>query len=92
MRRERKDDTRSRRRPIGKPRAAFFVKRKKCKFCMEKINEISYLDHQLLRKFTTERGKIIPSRFSGCCARHQRKLTNAIKRARHMGLLPFLAV
>lgn len=69
----------------------FIFKKKKCKFCVDKKLVISYFNQQLLRKFTTERGKIIPSRFSGACAKHQRKLTKAIKRARNAGLLPFLA-
>ena len=69
----------------------FIFKKKKCKFCVEKKLTISHLNQQLLRKFVTERGKIIPSRFSGACAKHQRKLTKAIKRARNAGLLPFLA-
>jgi len=67
------------------------LRKKKCRFCTEKGLKISHTDYQLLRRFTTERGKIVPSRISGCCARHQRKLTNAVKRARNIGILPFLA-
>jgi len=76
-------------RPGGSRR--YILRKKKCKFCTDKSLKIHYLDHQLLRRFITERGKIIPSRFSGSCARHQRKLAKAIKRARNIGILPFLA-
>ena len=73
-----------------KSRPTIFRK-KKCRFCGDKSLKINHMDHQLLRRFTTERGKILPSRFSGSCAKHQRKLTKAIKRARNIGLTPFLA-
>ena len=67
-------------------------KRKKvCIFCAEKIENIDYKDVARLRKFISERGKILPRRISGCCAKHQRTLTIAIKRARHVALLPFSA-
>lgn len=56
---------------------------------MDKVSLIDYKDHRRLRTFVTERGKIIPRRISGSCARHQRQLTNAIKRARTMALLPY---
>lgn len=69
----------------------YILRKKKCKFCSDKNLDINYLDYQLLRRFTTERGKIIPSRFSGVCAKHQRKLSKNIKRARNIGLLPFVA-
>lgn len=65
-------------------------KRKKvCSFCVEDIKAIDYKDVHRLRKFITERGKILPRRISGNCAWHQRQLTVAIKRARNMALLPF---
>ncbi|MGB9792331.1 MAG: 30S ribosomal protein S18 [Thermacetogeniaceae bacterium] len=65
-------------------------KRKKvCSFCVEDIKTIDYKDVHRLRKFITERGKILPRRISGNCAWHQRQLTVAIKRARNMALLPF---
>lgn len=80
---------REKKRPLK--RRSFVLKKKKCRFCTDKNQKIDYLDHQFLRRFTTERGKITPSRFSGTCARHQRKLTSAIKKARNIGLLPFLA-
>ena len=71
-------------------RRTFVMRKKKCRFCTDKITTIDYLDHQLLGRFITDRGKIVPSRISGTCAKHQRKLAKAIKRARNIGLLPFL--
>ncbi|MFH1593398.1 MAG: 30S ribosomal protein S18 [Candidatus Omnitrophota bacterium] len=73
-----------------KPRT-YVLRKKKCRFCKDENLKIDYLEHQFLRRFTTERGKIVPSRISGNCAKHQRKLAVAIKRARNIGLLPFLA-
>jgi small subunit ribosomal protein S18 len=68
------------------------VRRKKtCWFDENKVEFIDYKDERLLRRFTNERGKIIPRRLSGTCAKHQRKLVEAIKRARQMDLLPFVA-
>jgi small subunit ribosomal protein S18 len=67
-----------------------FQKRKFCKFCAEKVAFIDYKDVKTLRNYLTERGKIIPSRMTGNCARHQRELTTAIKRARNIALLPFV--
>lgn len=65
-------------------------KRKKvCSFCMDRIDYIDYKDVYRLRKYITERGKILPRRISGNCAGHQRQLTVAIKRARNVALLPF---
>ncbi|HOB91486.1 MAG: 30S ribosomal protein S18 [Bacillota bacterium] len=66
-------------------------KRKVCSFCVDKIEYIDYKDTSRLRRYITERGKILPRRVSGNCARHQRGLTTAIKRARHMALLPYVA-
>lgn len=62
---------------------------KVCKFCENKDSDFNYKNEKKLRNYITERGKILPRRMSGTCAKHQRKLTNAIKRARYMGLLPF---
>jgi len=67
-------------------------RRKVCRFCADKSLTIDYKDPKLLRSFITERGKIVPRRISGNCARHQRELAVAIKRARHIAFLPFLAV
>ena len=70
----------------------FFYRRKRvCKFCVEKIEYIDYKDLKTLQQFIPERGKILPRRISGTCALHQRKLQNAIKRARIAALLPFSA-
>ena len=60
-----------------------------CKFCENKDFDFNYKNEKKLRNYTTERGKITPRRMSGNCAKHQRKLTIAIKRARYMGILPF---
>lgn len=67
----------------------FFRRRKVCKFCADKIDYVDYKDAKLLSGFVPERGKILPRRMFGTCAEHQRKLTVAIKRARHIALLPF---
>lgn len=64
-------------------------KKKVCSFCVEHIDQIDYKDAYKLRKYITERGKILPRRISGNCAWHQRQLTVAIKRARNIALLPF---
>ena len=72
------------RRPRGrKPR------RKVCSFCVDKIEFIDYKDVGRIRRFTNERGKILPRRMTGTCAKHQRQLSEAIKRARAVALLPF---
>lgn len=66
------------------------VKGKKiCRFCENNINYINYKDERILRRFTNERGKIIPRRITGNCARHQRKITNAIKRGRILAIIAF---
>jgi small subunit ribosomal protein S18 len=66
-------------------------RKKICRFCEAKIELIDYKDERRLQRFLTERGKIVPRRISGTCARHQRQLTTAMKRARHLALLPFTA-
>lgn len=60
-----------------------------CQFCAEKIKSVDYKQVDLLRRYITERGKIRPRRQTGACAKHQRMVSEAIKRARHMALLPF---
>ncbi len=65
-------------------------RRKVCVFCADKVAFIDYKDSAKLRKFISERGKILPRRISGTCAVHQRELNTAIKRARNMALLPFV--
>ncbi len=69
----------------------FFRRKKVCKFCVEKIDDINYKDVRLLGQFVAERGKIVPRRLTGVCTPHQRPLTSAIKRARNIALLPFAA-
>ncbi len=68
------------------------VRRKVCNFCVEKIEDVDYKNTTRLRKFISERGKILPRRMTGTCARHQRSLTVALKRARHIALLPFAEI
>ncbi len=75
-----KRDTRSKR---------FTPRRKVCTFCVNKVEDINYKDINMLRRHITDRGKIEPRRRSGTCARHQRALAAAIKRARHIALLPY---
>ena len=66
-------------------------RKKVCSFCVDKVETIDYKDVAKLRRFVTERGKILPRRISGNCAKHQRQVTAAIKRARNIALLPFTA-
>ena len=66
-------------------------RRKVCQFCVDKIEHIDYKDAVKLRRYISERGKILPCRMTGTCAMHQRQLTVAIKRARQIALLPFVA-
>ena len=68
----------------------YYKRRKVCKFCIKKAT-INYRDGAALRRFTTERGKILPRRITGTCAKHQRQLARAIKRARALALLPYVA-
>lgn len=67
------------------------TRRKPCVFCVEKVEDIDYKAHQRLRKFVSDRGKIIPRKTTGTCASHQRMLADAIKRARTVALLPYVA-
>lgn len=66
-------------------------KKKVCSFCVDKVEHVDYKDVPKLRRYTTERGKILPRRISGNCAKHQRQVTLAIKQARNIALLPFTA-
>ncbi len=70
-------------------RRRVYVRRKVCRFCADKSLVMDYKDVDLLRHFITEHGKILPRRITGTCAKHQRKLTTAIKNARIMALIPF---
>ena len=67
----------------------FFRRRKVCKFCADKIDDINYKDVKLLMPFVPERAKVLPRRISGTCALHQRKLRTAIMRARQLALIPY---
>jgi len=68
-----------------------FGRRRVCRFCADATQPIDYKDAKMLSHYTTERGKIIPRRISGLCAKHQRQLTLAIKRSRHIALMPYAA-
>ncbi len=78
---------------MDKEQKAFRPKRKKkvCAFCAEKTAVIDYKDAAKLRKFVSERSKILPRRVTGTCAKHQRELTTAIKRAREIAILPYIS-
>lgn len=76
--------------PTRRKRRRIYHRRKVCRFCADSKMAIEYKDPKSLKYFITERGKIIPRRISGTCAKHQRALTLAIKRARQIALLPFV--
>ena len=82
-------------RPTGGDKAAavgkkqYFRRKKVCRFCVEKIDDINYKDVKMLSNFISERGKITPRRISGVCAPHQRRLSESIKQARNIALIPF---
>jgi len=84
-------------RPVGGPAGRdsgggprkYFRRKKVCKFCVEKIDAINYKDVRLLSQFVAESGKIVPRRLTGVCTPHQRRLSEAIKQARNIALLPF---
>src|SRR5438067_9898858 len=84
-------------RPTGGDKAVatqkkqYFRRKKLCRFCVEKIDDINYKDTRMLGAFISERGKITPRRISGVCAPHQRRLAESIKQARNIALLPFAA-
>lgn len=65
-------------------------RKKVCSFCVDKVSDIDYKDIPKLRRYLSDRGKIVPRRVTGTCARHQRQCTLAIKRARHLALLPYV--
>jgi small subunit ribosomal protein S18 len=72
---------------VGKKQ--YFRRKKVCRFCVEKVDAIDYKDMRTLNNFITERGKIVPRRLSGVCAPHQKRLSEAIKQARSIALLPY---
>ncbi len=84
-------------RPTGGDKAVlshkkqYFRRKKMCRFCVDKIDDINYKDVKMLSAFVSERGKITPRRISGVCTPHQRRLAEAIKQARNIALLPFAA-
>ena len=83
-----------RKRTNEKRRDAPFLRRgprKSCRFCADRVPEVDYKEINRIARYVTDRGKIIPSRLTGTCARHQRKLATAVKRARFMALLPYVA-
>jgi len=75
--------------PRGRRGKSFQRRRKVCRFCADHVTSIDYKDVKLLQQYLAERSKILPARISGTCAKHQRMLQQAIKRARHLALLPF---
>ena len=81
----------SRPRPRRQTRGRWKPRRKVCAFCLDKKRKINYKEISTSRRFLTERGKIKSRRKTGTCAKHQRRLANAVKRARHLALLPFTA-
>lgn len=80
----------NKKRPDSRKRKRFFHRRKVCRFCADSTMVIDYKEPRTLRYFISERGKIIPRRITGTCAKHQRALTTAIKRARTIALLPYI--
>lgn len=82
-------------RPTGTDKAIatgkkqYFRRKKVCRFCVEKIDDINYKEVKLLSLFISEKGKIVPRRLTGVCAPHQRRLTEAVQQARNIALLPF---
>jgi small subunit ribosomal protein S18 len=66
------------------------IRKKKCKFCLDRVEQMNYKDERRLRRFMTDRGKITPRRITGTCAKHQRMLASAVKRARIIAIVPFV--
>ena len=76
---------------IATGKKQYFRRKKVCRFCVDKVDDINYKDVKLLSSFVSERGKITPRRISGVCTPHQKRLAEAIKQARSIALLPFAA-
>lgn len=76
---------------MAEMKSSFYHHRKSCQFCADNVSEIDYKDIKLLNRFVTERGKMVPARVSATCAKHQRSVARAIKRARYLALMPFVA-
>lgn len=86
---ENRQDSRGEGRGERRPRNNRRPRRKVCQLCVDKVQHVEYTDVNRLRRFTSERGKILPRRMSGNCAKHQRQVSEAIKRARHIALMPY---
>ena len=80
-----KTGTRAKRKDSG-----LLTRKRFCRFCVDKVKEIDYKDLKRLENFITERGKIVSTRYSGNCAKHQRRITEAIKKARFLSLIPYI--
>ena len=76
---------------IAGQKKQYFRRKKVCRFCVEKVDDINYKDVKMIGGFVAERGRIVPRRISGVCTPHQRQLADAIKKARNIALLPFAA-
>ncbi len=76
---------------IATGKKQYFRRKKVCRFCVDKVDDINYKDMKLLNSFVSERGKITPRRISGVCTPHQKRLSEAIKQARNIALVPFAA-
>ncbi len=87
MREERKSRFQKKKKMSPKKR---FFRKKVCKFCLDKVAKVDYKDVGRLKRFVTEKGKMLPSRISGNCAKHQRRVAEAIKRARFIAILPYV--
>lgn len=74
----------------GEKREKRPMRKKKCKFCLDRVTHIDYKDERRIRRFMTDRGKITPRRITGTCAKHQRMLAAAVKRARLIALVPYV--
>jgi small subunit ribosomal protein S18 len=84
--------TRMTKKPMRRNKGSFGTRKKICRFCADKIKAIDYKDARLLESFIRERGKIVSSRISGNCAKHQRRIAEAIKQARFMSLVPYTRI
>lgn len=82
--------TRGRGKPVRRKKKTRVIEQAKCRFCREKVREVDYKDVGVLSKLTTQQGKMFSRKRSGNCAHHQRSCINAIKRARFLGLMPFV--
>lgn len=89
-RKDKKDDKKRFRKPERAGLSKLGEYKRKCRFCADKLKNIDYKDVNSLKRYITEKGKMMPGRTTGTCAKHQRQLTDAIKRARFMALLPYV--